>query len=150
MDRRTRSAIRAYQKPKGLYSATISLAAARQMGLVTVAGQDASRHAPVPLGAITESLRETGNAAASEAVTRTDTQTDVQMDTTTATRSGPQDPAEAQRGTGPDEQAAAIAPPPVAKAEKARKAAELEAALKAEEARANTKATPLPISTETY
>ena len=150
MDSRTRSAIRAYQKPKGLDSATISLAAARQMGLVTVAAQDASRHAPVPLGAIAGSPREARNAAANEAVTRTDTQTDVQTGTTTATRSGAQKTAEAQRGKGPDEQAATITPPPVTKAERARKAAQLEAALKAEKDRESAKATPLPISAETY
>lgn len=34
MDRRTRAAVRAYQKPQGLDSGILSLAAARQMGLV--------------------------------------------------------------------------------------------------------------------
>ena len=36
MDRRTQAAIRAYQRPQGLDSAMISLAAARQMGLIAV------------------------------------------------------------------------------------------------------------------
>ncbi|MEM6589221.1 MAG: peptidoglycan-binding domain-containing protein [Pseudomonadota bacterium] len=69
MDGRTRAAIRAYQKPQGLDSGMISLAAARQMGLmqvdlndagldvadVTVAELDDSRPQPVSLAPIAES-----------------------------------------------------------------------------------------------
>jgi peptidoglycan hydrolase-like protein with peptidoglycan-binding domain len=36
MDARTRAAVRAYQKPEGLDSGILSLAAARRLGLVAV------------------------------------------------------------------------------------------------------------------
>jgi hypothetical protein len=42
MDARTRAAIRAYQKPEGLDSGILSLAAARKLGLVAVAPPDES------------------------------------------------------------------------------------------------------------
>ena len=42
MDARTRAAIRAYQKPEGLDSGILSLAAARKLGLVAVAVPDGS------------------------------------------------------------------------------------------------------------
>ncbi len=40
LDRRTRNAIRAYQKPQGLDSGVLSLAAARQLGLVALGRDD--------------------------------------------------------------------------------------------------------------
>ncbi len=46
MDGRTRRAVRAYQKPQGLDSGMISLAAARQMGLVAVEVPQARKPAP--------------------------------------------------------------------------------------------------------
>ncbi|WP_317055187.1 peptidoglycan-binding domain-containing protein [Roseovarius rhodophyticola] len=42
MDARTRAAVRAYQKPQGLESGILSLAAARQLGLVAVEDSDTS------------------------------------------------------------------------------------------------------------
>lgn len=47
MDRRTRAAIRVYQRPRGLDSGMISLAAARQMGLIAIDLPGQAPDAPV-------------------------------------------------------------------------------------------------------
>jgi peptidoglycan hydrolase-like protein with peptidoglycan-binding domain len=164
LDRRTRAAIRAYQKPQGLDSGMISLAAARQMGLVAVETSDkaggealqlrspASRRAEAPGAPAPDAEAASGGAEPTQDAggtpaegvpsTSPDTPDSAGSATRGATAIGADKPT-APPATEADRNAAA------AEAERARRAAELAAALSAEAA-AKGDARPLPISTETY
>ena len=155
LDRRTRRAIRAYQMPQGLDSAMISLAAARQMGLVTVeTGQLAQtgRILLQPRAAETRVTRDAPAPAAPGPKARPEK-------TPVATPESKPEPAAdaAKPAPEPARTPAAIRqdlPGRVAqeaeKAAAARRAAELKAALEAEANRRADDATPLRISTEPY
>ncbi|WP_397544512.1 peptidoglycan-binding protein [Roseovarius salis] len=167
MDRRTRAAIRAYQKPQGLDSAMISLAAARQMGLVTVESSDAPEGETVqlrPRGRQTSLLRpeqmaderqmhprpegQSGTAAekaarpdaAAASAGRRKSSPDAAAGRTETPRNGDARPAPATD----------LADAPAAQTGASRRAAELDAALAAEKAADQPASRPLPISSETY
>ncbi len=143
MDARTRTAIRAFQRPQGLDSGVISLAAARQMGLIAVtrpmpeaeAEAEAAAAQVAALPAETEdavpSARETADAEArAEAEARAQ--------------------AEAQARAKAEALAEAEAKARAEAAENAARQAELRAALAAERAARAARARPLPVSSETY
>ena len=153
MTRRTRAAIRAYQKPQGLDSAMISLAAARQMGLVAVPLSDA------PEGEIDE-LRppepektvqpDTGTPRTAEkpATQPEDTaKSDVK-----AKPADPETPEAAENQARQAERKAEAAQKAeaAAQAESTRRAAELKAAQEAERTADRKDPEPLPMSAETY
>jgi len=155
MDGRTRTAIRAYQKPQGLDSAMISLATARQLGLVTVDTGTTTDGARVPLRQPATEPR-VALAAPAPAAEAADAAALAQPPRTGAGPGPTETDAEPPAAEAPDQTTAAapqardVAERAAKKTEQARRAAELEAALKAEKARKARDARPLPVSTETY
>ena len=180
MDGRTRAAIRAYQKPQGLDSGVISLAAARQMGLA-VADLGIARHDPPAAPAIAEPMEDAARKALSDAETQAETRTGPEAQTARRTEDQPAEQAaraEAERRATQEQaradaaraEAAAEAAQRAAekaaraeaerkaraeaerkaRAEAARREAELAAALEAERKARKRKPQPLPISMETY
>lgn len=143
MDARTRAAIRAFQRPQGLDSGMISLAAARQMGLIAVtrpmpeAEAEAAAAQVAALPAETEdavpSARETADAEA-----RAEAEARAQAEAQARAK------AEALAEAEAEAKARAEA------AENAARQAELRAALAAERAARAARARPLPVSSETY
>ena len=168
-DSRTRTAIRAYQKPQGLDSDMISLAAARQMGLSLARSPDIEREiapSPLELAAVEaqktlEEEREQELAAAREEAERIEAERAANAARQEAARLAE---AEAERKKAEQEAAARQAALEAEQARKeaerqatiqaerakrAKRQAELEAALEAERLRRTPKRKPLPISTET-
>lgn len=173
MDGRTRRAIRAYQKPQGLDSGMISLAAARQMGLVAVEVPEAKDPAPARqeppeteaaadvarAATETSALEEAEEARKAEVAARA-ARAEERRKTEEAQRKARE--AADRKAREEAERQAAVAAEQARAAEEARKAeaartadearraAELRAALEAERAAKAVKAKPLPISAETY
>jgi len=173
MDGRTKAAIRAYQKPQGLDSAKISLAAARQMGLspVELPGEKEKRLAAAEKAEKILKAEEARIAAEqakvrkeAEQIARLEAEKDeeARREAERQAKAVAEAEAEAKREA---ERLAAIEAEKAAQAEreakekarqeaqqavKARRAAELEAALEEERKRNNGNLTPLPISKETY
>lgn len=140
MDARTRVAVRAYQKPQGLDSGMISLAAARQMGLVEVKAHGVDREvgpSALDLAALeAQETLERERARELEAARKAAEEQAAQENArkAAAERARQEAAREAERA---------------ARAEKAKRQAELEAALDAERARKAAGFKPLPISSET-
>ncbi len=177
LDGRTRAAIRAYQKPQGLDSGMLSLAAARQMGLtqvdlndagldvpdVAVAALDEDRPQPVSLAPVAESpsaqaarLEREQAASRLAAIERAEAeerdaaqQADLQAeeDKRAASAARIAEAEAAEARRVAQEQAAAQA----ADREKNKRAKELAQALEDEKKRTGgTVFDPLPISSESY
>jgi hypothetical protein len=144
MDARTRSAIRAFQRPQGLDSGMISLAAARQMGLIALDRPDS--------GADIDAAPATQVAALSGPVEAAELPSEDQPDTRHAAETEVRAEAIARAEEEEKTEAAAKAEAEAearAQAQAAREA-ELRAALEAERAARAAKGKPLPVSTETY
>lgn len=144
MDARTRTAIRAFQRPQGLDSGMISLAAARQMGLVTVQRPEPDTDtvaAPTQVTTLPPEAAEDSEAAATaqaQAEARAQAEAEARVQ------------AEAKARAQAEARAEAEAKAQAEAAEKAAREAELRAALEAERAARAAKGKPLPVSTETY
>lgn len=171
MDGRTKAAIRAYQKPQGLDSAMISLAAARQMGLspVELPGEKEKRLAAAEKA---EKARkaEAARKAAEEAKARKEAAKLAKLEAEAEEKARREAEAkaraeaeaeaaakaeaerlaaiEAEKAAQAKREAEARAKAEAERAEKAKRAAELKAALEDEKKRNNGSLTPLPISTE--
>jgi len=151
MDSRTRAAIRAYQKPQGLDSGVISLAAARQMGLVLAETPDVEREitpSPLELAALEAQQALRAEEDAAREATRAQAARDKAE--REAAEQARQEAARQARAQAAEEARKAKAEAKRAEqAREARRQAELEAALEAERARKTAAPTPLPISSET-
>lgn len=171
MDGHTRAAIRAYQKPQGLDSAKISLAAARQMGLspVELPGEKEKRLAAAETAEKARKAEE-ARLAGEQAKLRKEAARMARLDAekekedrqeaerqakavaeaeAAAKRETDRLAAiEAEKAAKAKRDAEAKARAEAERAEKAKRAAELEAALEDERKRNNGTLTPLPISTE--
>ena len=171
MDGVTKAAIRAYQKPQGLDSAKISLAAARQMGLspVELPGEKEKRLEAAEkaekilkaeearIAAEQAALRKEAEKIArleaekdEEARKEADRQAKAVAEAEAAAKREEERLAalEAEKTAQAKREAEAKARAEAEQAEKARRAAELKAALEDEKKRNNGNLTPLPISTE--
>lgn len=162
MDARTRAAIRAYQRPQGLDSGMISLAAARQMGLIAVRPSDPERDAETgaeapPATARPETVEEAADVPDETARTTPrpaapETAPDgaharklaEQAEATARAEAEARARAEAQARAEEEARARAQA------AREAARQAELRAALSAESAARASAPRPLPVSAETY
>lgn len=167
MDRRTRAAIRAYQRPQGLDSGMISLSAARQMGLIEIDLPGQAQDAPDQVAAVPAAPVSGQTAATAMAVAAPPAAPDT---TETAMRAAQREPARQQAAMEAAEAAAREkaraeaalqaeeerAKAEAVRAEAARKAArqtreaELRAALATEKAARSAGPKPLPVSTESW
>ncbi|MEQ8895786.1 MAG: peptidoglycan-binding protein [Roseovarius sp.] len=171
MDGRTRAAIRAYQKPQGLDSAKISLAAARQMGLspVELPGEKEKRLAAAEQAEKARKAEEARIAAEAATLRKeaeqmarleAEKEEDARREAERQAKAVAKAEAEAKRETErlaaieaekaaqAQREAEAQAREKAEQAEKAKRAAELKAALEDEKKRNDGQLTPLPISTE--
>lgn len=156
MDSRTRAAIRKYQKREGLDSGILSLAAARQFGLVAVMPEGAE--APPPKQTAADKAAEKAAAQAEKARLADEKRTaeDAEQAAALAAEQAAKDEqarrdaelAEAAQAKRDAELAQARKAEQIAKAEKAKRQAEVDAALEAESSAKEAKRTPLPISSE--
>lgn len=172
MDGRTQAAIRAYQKPQGLDSGLLSLAAARQMGLMQVDLEDAGIDVPdVAVASLDDAetevqdtapapVTETAAAAAARlaeeqaadrlaAIVRAEeAEKQAERDAEAAKIAEAQAAEQAKAAAAQAEAQAAVT---AAEREKNKRAKELAQALEDEKARTGgTVFEPLPISTEGY
>lgn len=169
MDGRTQAAIRAYQKPQGLDSGLLSLAAARQMGLMEVDLEDAGIAVPeVAVAALDDTAPQMIETATPAPVTETAAAAAARLaEEQTANRLAAIERAEAaERQAARDAEAAKLAEAQAAEQaamaqaqaaqeaaerDKNKRAKELAQALEDEKARTGgTVFEPLPISTEGY
>lgn len=156
MDNRTRAAIRAFQKPEGLDSGILSLAAARKLGLVAVTrdGIDPPvEQAPaIPGNAqAVEPARIEKSAAVQAEEARLAEEERARMETEQAAAREAENAAraeQAEKARRAAELAEARKAEQAARAEKAKRQAEVDAALEAERQAKEAKRTPLPISSE--
>ncbi|WP_204355227.1 peptidoglycan-binding protein [Roseovarius amoyensis] len=151
MDARTRTAIRGFQRPQGLDSGMISLAAARQMGLIALDRPDSGADIDAAPAAQVAVLSGPAKAAEQPSEDQPDTRRAAEAEAEAeaiaraeAARAEAEASARAQAKAEADARAQAEA------AEKAARKAELRAALEAERAARAAKAKPLPVSSETY
>lgn len=156
LDVRTRTAIRAFQRPQGLDSGMISLAAARQMGLIALdlsdPGADAEARSATHGAALSggteaadQPLEDSSDAQrAAEAQARAEANARAEEEV----REGAE--AEARARAEAEAKAEAEARSQAQAAQSAAREAELRAALEAERAARAAKAKPLPVSSETY
>ncbi|MEL7281390.1 MAG: peptidoglycan-binding domain-containing protein [Pseudomonadota bacterium] len=169
MDGRTQAAIRAYQKPQGLDSGLLSLAAARQMGLMQVDLEDAGIDVPeVAVAALDETEPQVTETASPAPVIETAAAAAARLaEEQAADRLAAIERAEeAERQAARDAEAAKITEAQAAQhakaaqaqaaqeadaSEKNKRAKELAQALEDEKARTGgTVFDPLPISSEGY
>lgn len=156
MNNRTRAAIRAFQKPEGLDSGILSLAAARKLGLVAMTRDNADLMAPqTPAASATtqavEPVRIEKSAAvkAEEARLAEEERARLEAERVTAREAEEAARAEqAEQARRAAELAEARKAEQAARAEKTKRQAEVDAALEAERRAKEAKRTPLPISSE--
>lgn len=150
MDARTRSAIRAFQRPQGLDSGMISLAAARQMGLIALdrpdSGADIDAAPATQVAALSGQIEAAEQPSEDQPDTRRAAETEVRAEAIARAK----EEEEAEAAAKAEAEARTRAEAEARAQAQAAREAELRAALEAERAARAAKGKPLPVSSETY